>query len=152
MSSPGLLVVGCTACLVLCTLTASCAAKSIIGYAAVGLVSHQLEVAQIGLELTKRGHSFAMLVSSDDSLTQSSLAKPPFREVRQVTYSGAAGLGTNAWRKSLPRAPQQVLPCSSLSELLLGKSRTDCVFSKSLCTHRGGKYVRAALAVQNTSA
>ena len=83
-------------------------AKSVIGFAANGAVSHQAAFARLGLELVERGHNFAMLVSAGDTLTRSRFAKAPFQSLRQILYSGPPELGTDEWLKSLERAPEKV--------------------------------------------
>ena len=93
---------------VLVLLLGSSSAGSVIGFAASGAVSHQAAFARIGLELVERGHSFAMLVSAGDTLTQARFAKPPFQHLRQIYYSGPPELGTEDWLKSLHRAPLKV--------------------------------------------
>lgn len=84
-------------------------AKSVIGFAVTGGASHQAACAQIGLELVQRGHDFAMLVSSGDTLSQARLARQPYGTLKVHKFSGPAHIGTPDWLRKLDRDPQKVL-------------------------------------------
>ena len=83
-------------------------AKSILGMAYVGGVSHQTAVARVGLELQARGHSFTMLVSQHDAISRAKLDKGPFNSIRKVHFKGASHIGTQDWLRSLARGSLQV--------------------------------------------
>ena len=87
-------------------------AKSVIGFAVTGGTSHQSAIAQIGLELIARGHSFAMLLSSGDTLSQARLAREPFKGLKLYKFSGPPDIGTDAWLKKLDRDQRKVRSCA----------------------------------------
>ena len=87
-------------------------AKAVIGFATTGATSHQAAIARIGVELVARGHDFALLLSTEDHLTNSRLSHGQFQSVRVVNFTGPAKLGHNEWLNELPRDPQEVRPSS----------------------------------------
>ena len=94
--------------IVLYSLARVSAAKSILGFASIGATSHQAVLARIGLELRERGHDFAMLVSSEDALTLARFAQDPFKDLRQIVWSGPAEIGSNQFLNKIPRDPAKV--------------------------------------------
>lgn len=84
-------------------------AGSVIGFAVTGGASHQAAFAQIGIELVQRGHDFAMLVSSGDTLSQASLARHPYGALKVYKFTGPSHIGTPDWLRKLDRDPQKVL-------------------------------------------
>ena len=89
-----------------CCFTAS-SAKSVLGFPVTGGASHHATFARLGLELTERGHDFAILLSSGDTLGQARLSQPPFNKLRQIRFSGPVGVGTNEWLNDLDRDPSK---------------------------------------------
>lgn len=83
-------------------------AHSILGFAVMAGVSHQLNVLKIGHELADRGHEFSMLLSSQDAIGIDTITKHAFPGLKMVTFSGPAGVGTEEWASSLSRDPQTV--------------------------------------------
>lgn len=82
-------------------------AASILGFSLPGGTSHQAAMSTIGLELTRRGHTFTLLLSSADELSHSRLAHEPFDTLKVLNFSGPPGVGTQAWRETIPRDPAE---------------------------------------------
>ena len=83
--------------------------RKIIGFAIPGGVSHQAGFATIGLELARRGHKFAMLLSSGDDGTHKRLAREPFHAIRKLNFSrGPTEVGTESWLRGFKRDPKEV--------------------------------------------
>ena len=97
--------------LILMSLSGITHAKNVIGFATIGAVSHQAAIARIGVELVKRGHSFTLLLSREDSLTPARLTHEPFKSVSVLKFSGPAKAGTNDWLRELPREPAGGMSC-----------------------------------------
>ncbi len=97
--------------LAVCSVLYTAEASSILGFAIVGGTSHQASLANMGLELMKRGHNFTLLLSSEDAVSQARLSRQPFSAVRQMNFSGPPHIGSHDWLMSIPRDPQKVRRC-----------------------------------------
>lgn len=94
--------------LLLLSIANTAQAKSVVGFAVTGSTSHQAAVAQVGLELVQRGHEFAMVLSSGDTLSQARLARQPYAALKLYTFAGPPEIGNIDWLLQLDRAPQKV--------------------------------------------
>ena len=81
---------------------------SILGFAVMAGVSHQLNVLKIGHELANRGHNFSILLSSTDAIGISTVTTNAFPGLGILTFEGPIGVGTEEWASGLSRDPQKV--------------------------------------------
>jgi hypothetical protein len=98
----------CCVAIILCSLMPNVCADSILGFAVMAGLSHQLNILRIGQELAVRGHNFSMLLSSTDAISIDALRKKSFPGLDVVTFEGPVHVGTEAWASSLSRDPQEV--------------------------------------------
>ena len=83
-------------------------ADSVLGFAVMAGLSHQLNILRIGQELAARGHNFSMLLSSTDSIGVDAVNKRSFPGLQLVSFDGPQGVGTEEWASGLSRDPQEV--------------------------------------------
>lgn len=83
-------------------------ADSVLGFAVMAGLSHQLNILRIGQELAARGHNFSMLLSSTDAIGIDALNKRSFPGLQLVSFDGPQGVGTEEWASGLSRDPQEV--------------------------------------------
>ena len=93
--------------------TGTARAKSIVGFAAPGATSHIAAFATIGVELVRRGHNFTLLLSSEDTLGQARVARG-FESIDLLSFSGAAGVGSEGWLRGFTRDPKKARAALSL--------------------------------------
>jgi len=98
----------CCVAILLCSLVPTVCAESILGFAVMAGLSHQLNILRIGQELAVRGHNFSMLLSSTDTISIDAIKKGSFPGLDVVTFGGPVHVGTEAWASSLSRDPQEV--------------------------------------------
>ena len=91
----------------MCSIVRAVESYSILGFATIGGSSHQASIAHIGLELMKRGHNFTLLLSSEDTASQTRLGREPFSVIKQIKFSGPDDIGTDGWLRRVPRDPEQ---------------------------------------------
>lgn len=68
----------CCVAKLLCFLVPTVCAESILGFAVMAGLSHQLNIFRIGQELAVRGHNFSMLLSSADTISIDAIKKGLF--------------------------------------------------------------------------
>lgn len=63
---------------------------------------------RVGKELCKRGHTFTVLVSDQDTISRRVLQQRTFPGLRVITFRGPPGVGSDDWAASMSRDPQVV--------------------------------------------
>lgn len=64
--------------------------------------------ARVGQELIIRGHSFTVLISSEDETSQHTFITRKTPGMQAITFQGTAGVGALEWASTLSRDPVQV--------------------------------------------
>ena len=80
---------------------------SVLGFATVGLCSHQMLLIKIGRELIARGHKFGLLLSAHDTISRAALENA--KHIQLLTFEGHADSGTHNWAARMPQTPAEVL-------------------------------------------
>ena len=64
---------------------------------------------RVGQELSKRGHTFSVLVSDQDIISRRVLQSRAFPGMQVTLFAGPPGVGSDEWAANMSRDPQVVL-------------------------------------------
>ena len=101
----------------LLAVSTSTVAKAILGCAFTGAQSHHMSILRIGRELSARGHSFTMLLSSTDAVSIKTVNASAYSGLQIVTFAGPSGVlapGTEEWAAAFSRDTSKVCTLDDL--------------------------------------
>ena len=105
-------------------------ASKILGFASTGVRSQCMNVATIGEELADRGHTFILLVTSEDALSLELMAKIA-PDLPVLMYEGPPNIGSPDWASSKLRGPFPVSKIPMKMVMYVSQATAACLF---LCT------------------
>ena len=91
--------------------SASTVAEAILGCAFTGAQSHYMSILSISRELSARGHSFTMLLSSTDKISLNTVNASAFPALRIIEFAGPSGVlapGSDEWAAAFSRDTSKV--------------------------------------------
>lgn len=92
-------------------------ASKVLVFTMPGMRSHHMNMVKLAHELSNRGHTVSMLVSSYDEIGQDVYVTRGFAGLDEIKFAGAPGLGTEAWASKLSRDSAEV--CSDCGTLTI---------------------------------